>query len=473
MAGFLDFLGGILNPDQQNRLAAVAQPSKNANRLLLLGGDDTPAGGGALDALGQRIMQQQLNPYMGGAAPVNAQPSTSPSGTASASTIQDDPASKSLSGSQSAATGRVGSASSASGQGFGGFLQNLFNPQQKGLNETVAWLQRKGYDAGAANYIAHNKDILRGVLNEHILGGKPNEYQQRAQALSQAGVDPNSAEGRRYFLTGNLPEAPKPYEPPDAVQTLEWRARAAGLQPGTSEYQNFMRVNGGGVTTNVNMPVDNEYDKTVGKGFGERFLDIQKDAQTAGKALNSLTVMDQAMNQPGFYSGTGSGAVQYAKRVAAALGLDPNGVSDMETFNAMTKSAALDSMGGSLGTGFSNADRDFVLDQVPNLSNSPEGNRQLIDIQRKLAQRKQQVAKLARDYAGKNNGRIDAGFDDYLSQWAEQNPIFPKLPARPAPANVTGPERVRNPETGRRPRARNPQTGQVIEWNGSQWEQVQ
>ncbi|WP_137113420.1 hypothetical protein [Mesorhizobium sp. GR13] len=128
MVGILDFLSGILNPEQQNRLAAVAQPSNGSNRLLFLGGDDTPAGGGTLDAVGQRIMQQQLNPYMGGATPINAQPAVS--GTASASTMQDDPASKSLSGSQTAATGRAGSAS-ASGQGFGGFLQNLLISTQK------------------------------------------------------------------------------------------------------------------------------------------------------------------------------------------------------------------------------------------------------------------------------------------------------------------------------------------------------
>ncbi|WP_395451211.1 hypothetical protein ACHMW7_16295 [Aminobacter sp. UC22_36] len=82
-------------------------------------------------------------------------------------------------------------------------------------------------------------------------------------------------------------------------------------------------------------------------------------------------------------------------------------------------------MGGSLGSGFSNADRDFVTDQVPTLSNTPEGNRALIEVQKKIAQRKIQIAKLARDYAKTNEGRIDAGFDEALAGWSEQNPLFP------------------------------------------------
>lgn len=199
---------------------------------------------------------------------------------------------------------------------------------------------------------------MRRVVIEQGSPQAPNEFAQRAQVAQNLGFRPGTPEFQN-FIAGR--DVVKPNEPPDAVQVLEWRARQAGLRPGTPEYQEFIRVNGGGVNTNVNLPPnENKYDETIGKGYSDRFLEIQKDAQAAGKALNSLTVMDQAMNKPGFYSGTGAGGVQYAKRVAAALGIDPNGVSDMETFNAMAKSAALDTMGGSLGTGFSNADREFV-----------------------------------------------------------------------------------------------------------------
>jgi hypothetical protein len=63
------------------------------------------------------------------------------------------------------------------------------------------------------------------------------------------------------------------------------------------------------------------------------------------------------------------------------------------------------------------------------LANTPEGNRKVIGIMQDVEQRKIDVAKLARDYAKANNGRIDAGFDDHLAQWTEANPLFKAAPA--------------------------------------------
>ncbi|WP_156460218.1 hypothetical protein [Mesorhizobium sp. Root157] len=218
----------------------------------------------------------------------------------------------------------------------------------------------------------------------------------------------------------------------------------------------------GGQNINLTMGAEKAYDSTVGGGYGKRFLGIQEEAQGAQRALNALQVMEGAMSDPGFYSGVGSGSVMQLKRAATALGMDAGGVDSIETFNAMTKQSALDAMGGSLGTGFSNADRDFVIDQVPNLANTPQGNQALVTIQRKIAQRKIDMANLARQYAEGNGGRIDVGFDDYLAKWAEQNPLFPE--------NTGGNGRGAGLPNGRqRQRATNPNTGETVEWDGNQW----
>jgi hypothetical protein len=218
-------------------------------------------------------------------------------------------------------------------------------------------------------------------------------------------------------------------------------------------------------STQVNVGSEKGFDKTVGEGYGKRFMDMQDGAQTAQRAINALDVMEQAMADPGFYSGAGAGTVNNLKRFGRALGMDVEGIADAESFNAMSKQAALDSMGGSLGSGFSNADRDFVLDQVPNLQNTPEGNARLIDIQRKMNTRRQQIAQHAREYAAQNGGRIDAGFDDALAQWSEANPLFPAQPAG------SGANRGAGGANGRA-RARNPQTGAEIEWDGTKWSPV-
>lgn len=154
-----------------------------------LGGEDTPAGGGLLDALGQRIMQQQMNPQMGGAAPVNAQPQP-----------------QAFQAPQSA-----GPQVSMPQEG-GGVLGRLFSGagQRQGSNQTVDWLVSRGVDPGAAPAIAANPQMLRSAVAQLSMpqgAPKQSEYQQRQQALIEAGIDPNSEQGRRYFLTGNLPES--------------------------------------------------------------------------------------------------------------------------------------------------------------------------------------------------------------------------------------------------------------------------
>lgn len=218
--------------------------------------------------------------------------------------------------------------------------------------------------------------------------------------------------------------------------------------------------------TNVNIGSEKGFDKTIGEGYGKRFLDIQDGAQAAQRALNALDVMEDSMSDPGFYSGAAAGSITSLKRTARALSIEgSDGIDSIETFNAMTKQAALDSMGGSLGSGFSNADRDFVLDQVPNLGNTPEGNKALIGVQRKLNTRKQQIAQFARQYAENNDGRIDAGFDEALAQWAERNPLFPAEPQGSGSSPGAG------GSTGRQ-RARNPSTGELMEWDGKAWRPV-
>lgn len=200
---------------------------------------------------------------------------------------------------------------------------------------------------------------------------------------------------------------------------------------------------------------EREYDKTVGAGYGQDFLDIQDAEDSARSALNSLEVMEQAMSQPGFYSGAGAEQVAQLKRWGQVLGLDAEGIDSIEAFNAQAKSAALDAMGGSLGTGFSNADRDFVLDQVPQLANSPQGNAALIRVQKAINRRKIEIAQMARDY-DREHGQLDSGFYDELSRWAETNPLFPEGTIFPESATQTTPDRSQSTSGGT--------TGSGVQW---------
>lgn len=116
--------------------------------------------------------------------------------------------------------------------------------------------------------------------------------------------------------------------------------------------------------------------------------------------------------------------------VANSLGLklDPK-LGNKEAATALSNQIALDMMGGSLGAGFSNADRDFVTSMVPRLGQSTAGRTQLLDMSVAAEKRKQQVATMARAWQ-QRFGRIDAAdgkgktFEDYLAQYADRNRLY-------------------------------------------------
>ncbi len=197
---------------------------------------------------------------------------------------------------------------------------------------------------------------------------------------------------------------------------------AAGREP--MSFIDYMQgIKKAGATTVNTGDGSTAYRKKVDEGFAETYLKIQDEAKAGRRALNSFDVMEQTLSDPKFYSGIGGDQSLQLKRLGRFLGLQEEGVTSMEAFNALSKQAALDVMGGSLGTGFSNADRDFVIGQVPNLGNTKEGNQSLIEIQRRLATRKIEIAELATQYE-QEHGQLDSGFDAYLSDWAETNPLF-------------------------------------------------
>ncbi|WP_423066163.1 hypothetical protein [Devosia sp. CN2-171] len=183
-------------------------------------------------------------------------------------------------------------------------------------------------------------------------------------------------------------------------------------------------VGGGGV--NVSIGGEKAYDQKLNQNLAETFIATQDGSNNALRTITTLDAMTAALDDPKFYSGFGSEPALAVKRLVATMGLDPAAATSMEQFNALAKQSALDLMGGSLGAGFSNADRSFVVEQTADLSATEEGNRALIAMQRKLAQRQIEIGKVAAQYAAQHDGRLDSNWASYLADWAEANPLFPQ-----------------------------------------------
>lgn len=215
---------------------------------------------------------------------------------------------------------------------------------------------------------------------------------------------------------------------PDTNDIREYNTYAAQETAGGRQPLSFLKYQeqlkrAGSSSVNVNQG-ENAYDKEMGQQFAKRYGAFVEGGDKAFGTLGSLTQMRQAMADPNFYSGIGAESASLPlKQLNVILGGDPKAAASMENFRALSSKAALDGMGGSLGTGFSNADRDFIVNQYPSLGSTPEGNMMRISGLEKIERRKIDVARLAQEYV-QQNGRMDAGFDRKLSAWREQNPVF-------------------------------------------------
>jgi len=178
--------------------------------------------------------------------------------------------------------------------------------------------------------------------------------------------------------------------------------------------------------TNVNSG-EKEYDKALNKDLADNFLNFQKGGRTAQGAIGTLNYLENLTKSPDFYSGTGGELVTKGKQALASMGVTaPDSAKPNEVFGALSNKLTLDAAGGSLGAQISNSDVKFLQAINPNLAATPDGNREIIGYHRKVYQRQQETAKMAREYAAKHGGRIDAGFDQVLADYAEKNPLFPQ-----------------------------------------------
>lgn len=179
------------------------------------------------------------------------------------------------------------------------------------------------------------------------------------------------------------------------------------------------------------------WDKKMGEYYAGRYSGIQDAAASAQETLAGVAQLEALMTDPNFTSGALAEPVIAGRKIIEAMGGDPANVASMEGFRAVASEMILSKMGGSLGAGFSEGDRKFVEGQSANLSTSKEGNRLILEMNRRVANRKIELAKFADAYVAEH-GRLDAGFNAALRKWAEENPLFPTAPSGRSPADYMG-----------------------------------
>ena len=223
---------------------------------------------------------------------------------------------------------------------------------------------------------------------------------------------------------GGAKQAPMPWEyEPDGQGGFR-------MKPGVLSAKTQVAQAGAG-RNNVVFKQEGEESKTVGKFFGDQYAEIQKAGIDAYGKVNRLSRMEQLLS--GLETGKFTPAMTEVKSALDSLGIkiDPN-LGSAQAAQALSNELALQMRNPSGGAGMpgamSDADRNFLSATVPGLAKTPGGNRQLIETAKRLAQRDQQVAQMARDYR-KQNGHLDEGFYQQLQQFSEANPLFKDMGA--------------------------------------------
>lgn len=185
-------------------------------------------------------------------------------------------------------------------------------------------------------------------------------------------------------------------------------------------------------STVVNVGAEKSFDKKMGEEYAKDATTMLQAGRAASGNIAKYERLGAALKNT--YTGTGGEQVLMLKKAGRALGFDVGDVSDAEAAQAIGNRIAMELRNPAGGAGMpgamSDKDREFLVASVPGLGQTPQGNAKLVDYMIRLERRNADVAKLARGYMSRNDGRIDQGFYDELAAWSEQNPLFSDADAR-------------------------------------------
>jgi hypothetical protein len=176
----------------------------------------------------------------------------------------------------------------------------------------------------------------------------------------------------------------------------------------------------------INMGQERQEARTVGEGFGKMYVELQQAGSGAPARLSKLDRMEQLMQ--GVQTGKLTPAMTQVASIAQSLGITlDEKLGAKQGLEALSNEIALSLRNPSGGAGMpgamSDKDREFLTSMTPGLAKTPAGNKLIIETARKVAQRDQDVAKLARAYR-KTHGSLDEGFYDELADYSASHPLF-------------------------------------------------
>ena len=212
-----------------------------------------------------------------------------------------------------------------------------------------------------------------------------------------------------YERSGNIADL-VPVDPNEPTQITETAEGVVLVNKKTGEVVKRIGApveRGTKVGVSVDAKGETEFVKELGKADAKKVTEAATLRDTAVSSLNSLNKLAELPSQNLISGQFATGRVG-ATNLLATLGLaSPSDVAKLGTSQQYQKVAGdviLQTLGGKLGSGFSNADREFIAGLVPQLETDPEARRKLIQfMQRKNQDIVQETTRLE-EYARQNKG---------------------------------------------------------------------
>lgn len=265
---------------------------------------------------------------------------------------------------------------------------------------------------------------LEAISRQHL--DVEEQLNQLLGARKQSEVERSARVGERNTAFANQTQRMNVQQNADPALVREFKfAQSQGFQGG---YDDFLAAKKSpGVTVNAGGPEPSEaaFRKAIGGIHAKRLGSMLDGADVSRNMVDKLNIMEGLLSD-GLETGRLQRAIVPMQQLASDFGIKTEGLSEKETFRALSNQLALTLRNPESGMGLtgntSNRDVIFLKESVPGLEKSEEGNRLILTAFKKFEQRKIQIADLAEQYA-MEKGTL-AGFQQYLEQWSEQNPLF-------------------------------------------------
>lgn len=211
---------------------------------------------------------------------------------------------------------------------------------------------------------------------------------------------------------------------------------------------------------------------------------IRPAAQAAANDILSIHQVRQVLDA-GAFTGTGAQAKTFLAKIGEQLGIPSDQAQNTQVLGSVLARRVLAASGGTLGTGFSNADRDFMEQVAGGKATIDEGAlRRILDIGERQGRQTLKNHDAEAERIQKLPGIGQLGADQFAvpapapyQEWAKANPLAPlqrepetgAAPAAPAPMPPSSPASQQGGGVSEGATATNPQTGQKIIFRGGRW----